>query len=144
MSKLEDKPTSTRCISLRTSLPSRGLSQIVSGRQSHDHYRDPQYSHDNRDLDGGAIEDETSDDLNIVEEGEATAKRSPGPEPNIGAELRDDVDNERDLEVRKLDKTKTSGSRHGDPNLVTWDGPDDPENPRNWTFQHKWAATLVG
>lgn len=30
-----------------------------------------------------------------------------------------------------------------DPNLVTWDGPDDPANPKNWSTKRKWAATLV-
>ncbi|KAI0782991.1 MFS polyamine transporter [Abortiporus biennis] len=24
--------------------------------------------------------------------------------------------------------------------IVGWDGPDDPENPKNWTFRRKWAA----
>ncbi|KAG8689113.1 hypothetical protein FRC09_012575 [Ceratobasidium sp. 395] len=27
--------------------------------------------------------------------------------------------------------------------FVDWDGPDDPKNPRNWTFRHRWAATAV-
>ncbi|CAN6625606.1 polyamine transporter 1 [Trichomonascus vanleenenianus] len=32
-----------------------------------------------------------------------------------------------------------------DPELVTWDGPDDPENPRNWSFREKWVCTgIVG
>jgi MFS family permease len=26
---------------------------------------------------------------------------------------------------------------------VTWNGADDPENPKNWTMKKKWAATLV-
>jgi len=26
---------------------------------------------------------------------------------------------------------------------VTWNGPDDPENPKNWTLRNKWAATIV-
>lgn len=26
---------------------------------------------------------------------------------------------------------------------VSWDGPDDPENPKNWSFKRKWAATIV-
>lgn len=26
---------------------------------------------------------------------------------------------------------------------VTWDGPDDPKNPLNWTRGRKWAATLI-
>jgi DHA1 family multidrug resistance protein-like MFS transporter len=30
-----------------------------------------------------------------------------------------------------------------DPNRVQWDGPDDPENPMNWTRGRKWLVTLV-
>ncbi|KAI0050469.1 MFS polyamine transporter [Auriscalpium vulgare] len=30
-----------------------------------------------------------------------------------------------------------------DPNLVTWDAPDDPENPQNWSRSYKWAVTAV-
>jgi MFS family permease len=24
---------------------------------------------------------------------------------------------------------------------VTWDGPDDPANPKNWSFKRRWLAT---
>lgn len=37
-----------------------------------------------------------------------------------------------------------------DPNIIEWDGEDDPENPRNWPSRKKWtnagllsAMTLV-
>jgi hypothetical protein len=30
-----------------------------------------------------------------------------------------------------------------DPNLVTWDGPDDPENPQNQSFWYKWRLTIL-
>ncbi|KIM38559.1 hypothetical protein M413DRAFT_20020 [Hebeloma cylindrosporum] len=26
---------------------------------------------------------------------------------------------------------------------VDWEGPDDPDNPKNWSYRKKWAATLV-
>jgi DHA1 family multidrug resistance protein-like MFS transporter len=29
-----------------------------------------------------------------------------------------------------------------DPNLVTWDGPDDLENPQNWSRKYKWIITI--
>ncbi|KAH8678905.1 MFS multidrug transporter-like protein [Tricladium varicosporioides] len=64
----------------------------------------------------------------------------------IVSEVRDGIENERDLEVgTELEKKKTSRSVKSaiDPNLVAWDGPSDPDNPKNWTFRHKWAATLV-
>lgn len=30
-----------------------------------------------------------------------------------------------------------------DPNMVTWDGPDDPQNPQNWPDGKKWVVTIV-
>ncbi len=43
--------------------------------------------------------------------------------------------------------TKSSRSPslvHGkDPNLVQWDGPDDPENPQNWSARRKWLMIVV-
>ncbi|KAF2724072.1 MFS general substrate transporter [Polychaeton citri CBS 116435] len=30
-----------------------------------------------------------------------------------------------------------------DPNIVDWEGPDDPENPRNWPEHRKWTITLI-
>ncbi|KAI0051196.1 MFS polyamine transporter [Auriscalpium vulgare] len=30
-----------------------------------------------------------------------------------------------------------------DPNQVTWDGPDDPLNPQNWSIRFKWWLTAV-
>ncbi|SPJ80341.1 related to multidrug resistant protein [Fusarium torulosum] len=35
------------------------------------------------------------------------------------------------------------GSEEEDPNLVTWDGPDDPSNPHNWTRHKKWLSTIL-
>ena len=30
-----------------------------------------------------------------------------------------------------------------DPNVVSWDGPHDPENPMKWTDRKKWAGIGV-
>lgn len=30
-----------------------------------------------------------------------------------------------------------------DPNLVEWDGPNDPENPKNWPTSKKWINTMA-
>ncbi|KAM6494593.1 MFS polyamine transporter [Amanita muscaria] len=27
--------------------------------------------------------------------------------------------------------------------VVDWEGPDDPQNPKNWTYKRKWAATII-
>ncbi len=29
------------------------------------------------------------------------------------------------------------------PRVVTWDGPNDPENPRNWSYGYKWFITCI-
>ncbi len=38
---------------------------------------------------------------------------------------------------------KTETERSAGPNLVTWDGDDDPKNPKNWAFRKKWAAITI-
>jgi hypothetical protein len=30
-----------------------------------------------------------------------------------------------------------------DPNIVTWDSPNDPTNPRNWSVKYRWFITLL-
>jgi multidrug resistance protein len=61
-------------------------------------------------------------------------------------EIRGGIKNEHDhdLENRpsRLERLRSTRSVK-DPNLVSWDGPDDPENPKNWTEKKKWAATLI-
>lgn len=27
--------------------------------------------------------------------------------------------------------------------FVTWDGPNDPENPKNWSYAYKWWITII-
>ncbi|MCJ1444056.1 MAG: hypothetical protein MMC23_004556 [Stictis urceolatum] len=36
----------------------------------------------------------------------------------------------------------TTAASTTDPNLVTWDGPDDPDNPKNWPTSKKWTTLL--
>lgn len=38
---------------------------------------------------------------------------------------------------------KSSEEEDKDPNIVTWDGPDDPMNPMNWTMKKKWSNIAV-
>lgn len=30
-----------------------------------------------------------------------------------------------------------------DANMITWDGPNDPSNPQNWSMKYKWLVTVV-
>jgi hypothetical protein len=38
-----------------------------------------------------------------------------------------------------LDVSRTEDARV----IVTWDGPDDPENPKNWSYAYKWWVTII-
>ncbi|KAH8800635.1 MFS multidrug transporter-like protein [Xylogone sp. PMI_703] len=55
-------------------------------------------------------------------------------------ELREEVITEQDAE--SASKPNGEGS-DADLNLVTWEGPNDPSNPTNWSYPRKWAATLI-
>ena len=51
----------------------------------------------------------------------------------------------RDLEAAKnppsTEPTLNDVETDQDPNLVTWSGPDDPENPKNWPKSSRWKNT---
>ena len=32
---------------------------------------------------------------------------------------------------------------NNNPNVVTWNGHEDPENPQNWSFRYRWWITIV-
>ena len=83
-----------------------------------------------------------ADNSEILSEEEDEEAREKGIEE--GMDVRMGVVNEKDLEKgdRALEKKKSSKSIR-DPDIVTWDGPNDPENPKNWTKKQKWAATFV-
>ncbi|KAJ5375921.1 hypothetical protein N7509_012807 [Penicillium cosmopolitanum] len=67
-------------------------------------------------------------------------------------EVRNGIVNERDVDLEKgpqespeIQKSKSARSTRSrqDAKLVDWDGPDDPENPKNWPNKKKWAATIT-
>ena len=66
-----------------------------------------------------------------------------------GDEPRDDragenADLEKAPSMRRQQTNKSARSqRERDPNMVSWTGPDDPENPKNWSMKRKWTATFV-
>ncbi|KAI0072848.1 MFS polyamine transporter [Panus rudis PR-1116 ss-1] len=47
--------------------------------------------------------------------------------------------------IHETDPPEKAAPSDADPDVlvVDWDGPDDPENPRNWTLRRKWAAALA-
>jgi hypothetical protein len=40
-------------------------------------------------------------------------------------------------------KDVPSVEEQADANMVTWDGPDDPTNPQNWSKPYKWFITVI-
>ncbi|KAI1382034.1 MFS general substrate transporter [Hypoxylon crocopeplum] len=67
------------------------------------------------------------------------------------SEVRDGIESRRDLDLEqgqlaeeeKNPIAAATAPDPGDPNLVTWTGPDDPENPKNWVFSKKWGAVFI-
>lgn len=55
-----------------------------------------------------------------------------------------DEETDKDLEKgdAEVEKKKTAEPVK-DPNLIVWDGPNDPENPMNWPASKKWIITVV-
>ncbi|KAL8806845.1 MAG: hypothetical protein Q9182_001105 [Xanthomendoza sp. 2 TL-2023] len=85
------------------------------------------------------LADEESD---LSDEGAKENQNELGEKlPEETVEVRNGVANVWDLEA-PLKKARSSKSVK-DPNLVTWDGPDDPENPKQWSTRRRWAATIV-
>ncbi|KAL2042953.1 hypothetical protein N7G274_004011 [Stereocaulon virgatum] len=83
-----------------------------------------------------------SDDLEKLrsEDEEEAARHGETELAEVQMGVRDTRDLEANLEKTQSSKTSKSGK---DPNLVSWQGPNDPENPKNWSFKRKWAATIV-
>jgi multidrug resistance protein len=61
-----------------------------------------------------------------------------------GATITPDPANQTDLEDGNITKAeKREEVEELDPNVVSWDGPDDPQNPKNWTDKKKWTNVAV-
>ena len=92
---------------------------------------------------------ESEDKLEDEKEGHALEEAESQDHASIAQEANNDRAGENsNLEkAPNLERQQTSKSvrsqRQRDPNLVTWNGPDDPENPKNWAMKRKWIATFV-
>ena len=54
-----------------------------------------------------------------------------------------DEGTEKDLEKGDAEGEKKKQESAKDPNLIVWDGPNDPENPMNWPASKKWIVTIA-
>lgn len=123
--------------------PSPQLQRLYSAHHIDDHSI---YHHQH-----AAGESETEDSNNnpprsashrTIDESEAEKKDDDG---SIEIpEVRDGIPDVRDVE--KGDPARDEAKAEPppkDPNIVSWEGPDDPANPKNWPIRRKWAACLV-
>ena len=53
-----------------------------------------------------------------------------------------DIEKDADSPASAAPTTTNPQSKTKDPNLVEFDGPDDPENPQNWSRTKKWILTM--
>ncbi|KAL6915812.1 hypothetical protein ACHAP8_005468 [Fusarium lateritium] len=54
----------------------------------------------------------------------------------------EDLKRERDLEEGST-SVEFDDNVDNDPNIVNWDGPDDPENPHNWSMKKKTITVII-
>jgi MFS transporter, DHA1 family, multidrug resistance protein len=82
------------------------------------------------------------------ESGHAKGLRSPVEEEaeRIEHEIEEyggDDPHQPPLKSAQSFSSKASAVPERDLNMVTWDGPDDPENPQSWSNRYKWCLTAV-
>lgn len=66
--------------------------------------------------------------------------------PKASAPLALDKDLEKGEERASLstqDEELDDAAPEDDPNIVFWDGPDDPQNPLNWPASRKWGTVAL-
>jgi hypothetical protein len=122
------------------------LTRYVSGNYIDDQAQYHDHRYHSHEKDEEALEDDGSINTSDSQEEDVSLE---GSNESIVPEVRDGIEDERDVDIeagQRLEREKSSKSRRSvrDPNLVTWEGPDDTANPKNWTTGRKWAATLVG
>ena len=134
----------------RPSRPSSPLQRLTSANFIDDHgiyhhHADSDYEEEIEEREsehGGSdgLSPQSSSDLEKEKE-----KQEPDeiPMEPFGAETARDLEAQSEKEDPPALSRKSTSKSVKDPNLVGWDGPDDPENPKNWGKGRKWAATLV-
>ena len=135
--------------------PDSHLHRIYSAAFQDDHGTYVDHEHEQRlDDEGFALEDEVESSRSPVKE--KTGDDEEGQEEvesQDGEDIEYDSRNDRAAQNADLEKApsvkrqqtnkSTRSQRDRDPNMVFWNGPDDPENPKNWTMKRKWTATFV-
>lgn len=139
--------SNSRSRSLRSKLSRpESLNRVYSAQIFDDHNvysPPPSPREDNRELTGTTSSPSSDTDPEKPDrdlEKQETEEELPEPEQEVQYGIRD----ERDFtDANDLEKSRTGRSLKRDPTVIDWDGPDDPENPKNWGMRRKWMATFV-
>jgi DHA1 family multidrug resistance protein-like MFS transporter len=97
----------------------------------------------------------SSDSLGAQQK-ESALETMPSGIPNEAQQRSGSVDLEKDVENGDMTSDAESDNQtdddtnpdhinphEKDPNLIEWDGPNDPENPMNWPNGRKWLYTII-
>lgn len=68
--------------------------------------------------------------------------RNNDPEKPSMGEMGKDIEKGNQADSISSDE-EAIDSNEDDPNIVFWDGPDDPQNPMNWSFTKKWGTVCL-
>ena len=74
---------------------------------------------------------------------------TPPPSKLPEQEKRSSAAIDKDIEKGIRSESLSSGedveqtAEETDPNIVWWDGPNDPQNPMNWRYTKKWGTVLL-
>jgi hypothetical protein len=90
-----------------------------------------------------ALADLHNKELGVTDEKRASSVIDDGAASRTNTndlEKQDDVGGKDgvDLETDSVN-VKAEAEKERDPNVVDYDGPDDPENPYNWSLKKKWT-----
>ena len=87
----------------------------------------------NRDAEKGIVNDDAVQ----------PAKVTPTDEPATYLPPDEDLSTEETALPSPVDEEKGPPPQpDSDPNIVRWDGPNDPANPQNWPSKKKWYGEL--
>jgi len=73
----------------------------------------------------------------------AAREISPSPATTDHEKLRDAEKGSTSAHEKEGEHIQTQDVKALDPNIVDWDGPNDPENPLNWSSGLKWGIVAT-
>jgi len=83
-------------------------------------------------------------DDGFTAQGSSTARQSsPSPATTDHEKLRDEEKGKTSAHDQNGEHTEKQEVKALDPNIVDWDGPNDPENPLNWSSGLKWGIVAT-